>query len=99
MTYPDSSSLKPRNSARRHRPPALEEDRLACRERQSETRSEPKFVPDISPASDCSLLSRVAGLLLTAIGLIMADTAILRSGTWSSRRRFTPLALGSGRWR
>ena len=34
------------------------------------------------------------GTLLTAVGLIMAGTAALRSGTWSSWRRWTPLALG-----
>ena len=36
----------------------------------------------------------VVGTLLTAIGLIMAGTATLRSGGWSGSRRFTPLALG-----
>ena len=35
------------------------------------------------------------GTLLTAIGLIMAGTATLRSGGWSSWRRLTPLALGA----
>ena len=35
------------------------------------------------------------GTLLTAIGLIMAGTATLRSGAWSSWRRYTPLALGA----
>jgi hypothetical protein len=34
------------------------------------------------------------GTLLTAVGLIMAGTAALRSGVWSSWRRYTPLALG-----
>lgn len=34
------------------------------------------------------------GTLLTAVGLIMAGTAAVRSGVWSSWRRFTPLALG-----
>ena len=35
------------------------------------------------------------GTLLTATGLIMAGTATLRSGVWSSWRRYTPLALGA----
>lgn len=35
------------------------------------------------------------GTLLTAIGLIMAGTATLRSGVWSSWRRCTPLVLGA----
>jgi hypothetical protein len=34
------------------------------------------------------------GTLLTAVGLITAGTAALRSGVWSSWRRYTPLALG-----
>jgi hypothetical protein len=34
------------------------------------------------------------GTLLTAVGLIVAGTAALRSGVWSSWRRYTPLALG-----
>ena len=34
------------------------------------------------------------GTLLTAVGLIMAGTAALRSGVWSSWRRYTPLSLG-----
>ena len=34
------------------------------------------------------------GTLLTAVGLIMAGTAALRSGVWSGWRRFAPLALG-----
>ncbi|MGH3366678.1 MAG: hypothetical protein ACRDOY_05700 [Nocardioidaceae bacterium] len=34
------------------------------------------------------------GTLLTAVGLIMAGTATLRSGVWSGWRRYTPLALG-----
>ena len=35
------------------------------------------------------------GTLLTATGLIMVGTATLRSGVWSSWRRYTPLALGA----
>ncbi|MDZ5620220.1 hypothetical protein SFC88_05275 [Nocardioides sp. HM23] len=35
------------------------------------------------------------GTLLTAVGLIMAGTTALRSGVWSSWRRYTPLALGA----
>ena len=35
------------------------------------------------------------GTLLTAVGLIMAGTAGLRSGVWSGWRRYTPLVLGS----
>lgn len=34
------------------------------------------------------------GTLLTALGLIMAGTATIRSGVWSSWRRYTPLVLG-----
>lgn len=34
------------------------------------------------------------GTLLTAVGLIMAGTAALRSGVWSGWRRYTPLVLG-----
>jgi hypothetical protein len=34
------------------------------------------------------------GTLLTAAGLIVAGTAALRSGVWSSWRRYTPFALG-----
>ena len=34
------------------------------------------------------------GTLLSAVGLIMAGTAALRSGVWSGWRRYTPLALG-----
>ena len=34
------------------------------------------------------------GTLLSAVGLIMAGTAALRSGAWSGWRRYTPLALG-----
>ena len=34
------------------------------------------------------------GTLLTAVGLIIAGTAALRSGAWSGWRRYTPLALG-----
>ena len=35
------------------------------------------------------------GTLLTATGLILAGTATLRSGVWSSWRRYTPLTLGA----
>lgn len=35
------------------------------------------------------------GTLLTAIGLIIAGTAALRSGAWSGWRRYTPSALGA----
>jgi hypothetical protein len=35
------------------------------------------------------------GTLLTAIGLIVAGTATLRSGDWSGWRRWTPLVLGT----
>ncbi|HEU5487061.1 MAG TPA: hypothetical protein VFU98_19315 [Microlunatus sp.] len=34
------------------------------------------------------------GTLLSATGLVMAGTVTLRSGVWSSWRRYTPLALG-----
>ena len=34
------------------------------------------------------------GTLLTAVGLVMAGTSTLRSGVWSSWRRYAPLALG-----
>jgi hypothetical protein len=34
------------------------------------------------------------GTLLTAVGLIMAGIAALRSGGWSAWRRYTPLVLG-----
>ena len=34
------------------------------------------------------------GTLLTAVGLIMAGTAALRSGVWAGWRRYTPLVLG-----
>lgn len=34
------------------------------------------------------------GTLLTAVGLIAAGTATLRSGVWAGWRRFAPLALG-----
>jgi hypothetical protein len=34
------------------------------------------------------------GTLLTAVGLIIAGTAALRSGAWSGWRRYTPVALG-----
>lgn len=35
------------------------------------------------------------GTLLTAVGLIIAGTATLRSGAWSGWRRYTPLILGA----
>jgi hypothetical protein len=34
------------------------------------------------------------GTLLTAVGLIMAGTTVLRSGAWSDWRRYAPLVLG-----
>lgn len=34
------------------------------------------------------------GTLLTAVGLLMAGIAAVRSGVWSGWRRYTPLALG-----
>lgn len=34
------------------------------------------------------------GTVFTAVGLIMAGTAALRSGVWSGWRRYTPLVLG-----
>ncbi|UFN45168.1 hypothetical protein [Nocardioides okcheonensis] len=35
------------------------------------------------------------GTLLTAVGLVIAGTATLRSGAWSGWRRYTPLILGA----
>jgi hypothetical protein len=47
------------------------------------------------PISVAVLSSFGVGTLLTAVGLIMAGTATLRSGVWSGWRRFTPLVLGA----
>lgn len=47
-----------------------------------------------APISVAVLSCFAVGTLLTAVGLIMAGTATLRSGVWAGWRRFTPLALG-----
>lgn len=47
-----------------------------------------------APISIAVLSCFGVGTLLTAVGLIMAGTATLRSGVWAGWRRFTPLLLG-----
>lgn len=46
------------------------------------------------PTSVAVLSCFGAGTLLTAVGMIMAGTAALRSGVWAGWRRYTPLVLG-----
>lgn len=46
------------------------------------------------PVSVAVLSCFGVGTLVTAVGLIMAGTAALRSGVWSGWRRYAPLALG-----
>ena len=62
------------------------------------TRSVPNFCPIPRAPAVAHGYPRWRAALRTAIGVIMADTVTLLSGTWSNVRRFTPLASESGRW-
>lgn len=55
------------------------------------------FVPDAAlddPAAIVVLTCFGVGTVLGAIGLLLAGVALLRHGTWTGWRRFTPVALG-----
>lgn len=47
------------------------------------------------PLAVAVLSSFGVGTLLTAVGLIIAGVATIRSGVWSGRRRYAPLVLGA----
>ncbi|MCY4726428.1 hypothetical protein NYO98_09065 [Nocardioides sp. STR2] len=47
------------------------------------------------PLAVAVLSSFGVGTLLTAVGLVIAGIATLRSGAWSGWRRYTPLVLGA----
>lgn len=56
------------------------------------------FVPDAAlddPAAIVVLTCFGVGTVLGAVGLLLAGVALLRHGTWTGWRRFTPVALGA----